>query len=43
MDSLASAHSSIMSAKQSIGTTIEGRAIWVYKISVSPNAGQWQA
>ncbi len=38
MDSLAAAHANIMSAKQSIGTTIEGRTIWVYKISSSPNA-----
>ena len=38
MDSLAQAHPNIMSQKQSIGTTIEGRSIWVYKISSSPNS-----
>lgn len=38
MDALQAAHPSIMSAKQSIGTTIEGRPIYVYKISNSPNA-----
>lgn len=37
-DALQAAHPNIMSAKQSIGTTIEGRPIYVYKISSSPNA-----
>jgi hypothetical protein len=38
MDALQAAHPSIMSPKQSIGTTLEGRQIYVYKISSSPNA-----
>jgi hypothetical protein len=38
MDALQAAHPNIMSAKQSIGTTVEGRQIYVYKISDSPNA-----
>ena len=33
LDALQAAHTNIMSAKQSIGTTIEGRELWVYKIS----------
>lgn len=37
-DALQAAHPTIMSQKQSIGTTLEGRQIWVYKISSSPNA-----
>jgi hypothetical protein len=38
MDALAAAHPTIMSQKFSIGTTIEGRSLWVYKISSSPNS-----
>jgi hypothetical protein len=35
MDALLAAHPTIMT-RQSIGTTIEGRALWVYKISDNP-------
>ena len=42
MDVLAAAHPTIMSQKFSIGTTLEGRSIWVYKISNSPNEDNGQ-
>ncbi|MBP7669467.1 MAG: immune inhibitor A [Candidatus Eisenbacteria bacterium] len=40
MDALQAAHPSIMSPKQSIGTTIEGRQLWVYKISDNPGVDE---
>jgi len=40
MDALAAAHPQIMTARQQIGTTIEGRPIWVYKISDNPNVDE---
>jgi len=36
LDALAAAHPDIMSPKQSMGTTLEGRDIWIYKISDNP-------
>ncbi|MCK4415168.1 MAG: immune inhibitor A [Candidatus Eisenbacteria sp.] len=36
MDALAAAHPTIMTPKQSIGQSIEGRDLWVYKISDNP-------
>lgn len=38
MDSLHALFPDIVSAKQSIGSSIEGRDIWAFKISDSPNA-----
>lgn len=40
MDALAAAHPTIMSPRQSIGTTLEGRTIWVYKISDNPGVDE---
>lgn len=39
MDALMAAHPAIMT-KQSIGTTLEGRTIWVYKISDNPGTDE---
>jgi hypothetical protein len=39
MDALMAAHPTIMT-KQSIGTTLEGRSIWVYKISDNPGTDE---
>lgn len=36
LDSLATAHPSLMTAKYSVGTTIQGRSLWVVKISDNP-------
>jgi len=40
MDALVAAHPSLITAKQSIGTTIEGRQIWIYKISDNPTVDE---
>ena len=40
MDALVAAHPALITAKQSIGTTIEGRPIWIYKISDNPNVDE---
>jgi hypothetical protein len=39
MDALLAAHPTIMS-KQSIGVTLEGRSLWVYKISDNPSVDE---
>lgn len=39
MDALMAAHPTIMT-KQSIGTTLEGRSLWVYKISDNPGTDE---
>jgi len=36
MDALQASYPSLMKPKESIGTTIEGRTIWVYKLSDNP-------
>ncbi len=40
LDSLAAAYPSLITAKFSIGTTIEGRDIWAMKISDNPNVDE---
>ncbi|MCH7948073.1 MAG: hypothetical protein IIC66_09785, partial [candidate division Zixibacteria bacterium] len=40
LDSLAAAYPSLMTAKFSIGTTIEGRNIWAVKVSDNPNVDE---
>ncbi|MEE8404255.1 MAG: M14 family zinc carboxypeptidase, partial [candidate division Zixibacteria bacterium] len=40
LDSLAAAYPSLLTAKFSIGTTIEGRDIWAVKISDNPNVDE---
>ena len=40
MDAIAAAHPNIMSAKMSIGQSVEGREIYVYKISDNPNVDE---
>jgi len=40
LDSLAAAYPSLITAKFSIGTTIEGRDIWAIKISDNPNTDE---
>lgn len=37
LDSLSAAHPDIMTSKFSIGTSVEGRPIWVVKVSDNPN------
>ncbi len=40
LDAMIAAHPDIVSTKQSIGTTIEGRDIWAVKISDNPNVDE---
>jgi len=40
MDSLASLYPAIVSVKESIGTSIEGRTIWAFKVSDIPNQNE---
>ena len=40
MDSLASSYPAIVSVKDSIGTSIEGRTIWAFKVSDNPDQNE---
>jgi murein tripeptide amidase MpaA len=40
MDTLATLYPSIVSVKDSIGTTIEGRTIWAFKVSDNPDVNE---